>query len=102
MSPEYRLTELFISFQILPTLQISINKSSNIYPRHRVDCVLIKQKSALEDVFSHVKVNIIGWFLCKVGLLPIEKGLHLDATRANVLTTSLTVGVAEPSTKVDT
>ena len=59
-----------------------------------------------------MKVNIIGWLLRKVGLLPIEKVLHLDATeesgtadqstKVNILMTSLTGDVAEPSTKVKT
>ena len=57
-----------------------------------------------------MKVFTIDW-LRKVGQLPIEMGLHLDAieeggtaeqrTRDNTLT-SLTGEVAEPSTKVNT
>ena len=49
--------------------------------------------------------------LRKAGRLPIEKALHVDAaeeggtadqsTRVNILTTSLTGEVAEPSTKVN-
>ena len=55
-SPEYSLSEMFIQFQILLPLQTSIIKSGNVYPRHRVACVLIEQKSAQEDVLSLVTV----------------------------------------------
>ena len=63
---------------------MSIIQSSYVYPRHRVACVLIKEKSALENVFSLVavfypstKVNIM---IDSEEGLPIEKGLDLDAT----------------------
>jgi hypothetical protein len=106
VSPEYSLTELFIQF---PPLQMSIIKSGNVYPRHRVACVLIEQKSAQEVVLSLVTVLRVVrcWtsrlILRKAGRLPIEKGLHLDATeegrkddqskRVDILTTSLTPAV---------
>ena len=51
--------ELFIQFQILPTLQMSIITSGNVYPnrdRDRISCVVITQKSEQEDVLSLVTV----------------------------------------------
>ena len=98
-SLECSLTELFIQFPILLILQMSIIKSGNVYPRHRVACVLIEQKSAQEVVLSLLTVLRVVrcWtsrlILRKAGRLPIEKGLHLDATEEG--------GPADQSTKVN-
>ena len=57
VGPEYRLTVIYtVSYNVNIIISLSIIKSGSHYPRHRVACIVIEQKSALEDVLSLVTV----------------------------------------------
>ena len=80
---------------------MQIIKSGNIYPSQRAACFLIEQKSAQKDVLSLVTIFPITKVIVTIDSeegrpvrLPIEKGLHLDATEEG--------GTTDQSTKVTT
>ena len=71
-------------------------------------CVFVKQKSALEEVFSLVtvlpKVQRLtsSSILRKAGRLPVRKGLDLDPTEEGETADQSTGADTEPSTKLNT